>query len=177
MLKNILEHNKKFVEERKKAGLHKPIEGHAQKDVMIFTCMDTRLIDLLEPAMGIKRGDVKILKNAGNTIRDGCDEIIRCITVGTVLMGLSQVYVVGHKDCGMAKLEPEKVREKMISRGIPKEIVDSINIEQWIGILKNEKENVMETVRKIKESPFVPKDIVVHGLLMDPDSGEIEVVC
>ena len=48
-------------------------------------------------------------------------------------MGLSQVYVVGHKDCGMAKLEPEKVREKMISRGIPKEIVDSINIEQWIG--------------------------------------------
>jgi len=177
MLEYILEHNKKFVEERKRAGLHEPIEGHAQKNVMVFTCMDTRLVELLEAAMGFKRGDIKIIKNAGNTIRDNCDEIIRCITVGTVLMGLSQVYVVGHKDCGMAKLEPEKIREKMISRGISKEVVDSIDIEKWFGIIKNEKENVMEAVRKIKESPFVPKDIIVHGLLMDPNSGEIEVIC
>ncbi|MGI5997057.1 MAG: beta-class carbonic anhydrase [Lutispora sp.] len=176
MLNSILEHNKRFVEERKAKGLDKPISGHAQRDVMVFTCMDTRLIELLEPAMGFKRGDIKILKNAGNIIRDGCDEIIRCITVGTVLMGLSEVYVVGHKDCGMSKLTPGEVREKMIARGIPKEKVDSLDIEQWIGILKDERQNVIETVKKITESPFVPKDVNVHGLLMDPNSGELEVI-
>lgn len=176
MLNSILEHNKKFVEEREAAGLDKPISSHAQKGVMVFTCMDTRLVELLEPAMGFKRGDIKILKNAGNVIRDGCDDIIRCITVGTVLMGLSEVYVVGHKDCGMAKLTPQAVKEKMIARGIPKEAIESIDVEQWIGILKDEKQNVIEAVKKIKESPFVPKDINVHGLLMDPNSGELEVI-
>lgn len=177
MLNKILEHNKKFVEERKAAGLDKPISGHAQQNVMVFTCMDTRLVDLVEPAMGFKRGDIKILKNAGNIIRDGCDDIIRCITVGTALMGLSEVYVVGHKDCGMTKLTPEAVREKMLARGISKETLDSIDIEQWIGILKDERQNVLEAVRKIKESPFIPKDISVYGLMMDPNSGEIEVIC
>ena len=34
----------------------------------------------------------------------------------------------------------------------------------------------METVRKIKESPFVPKDIVARPI-NGSDSGEIEVVC
>jgi len=35
---------------------------------------------------------------------------------------------------------------------------------------------VIETVKKITESPFVPKDVNVHGLLMDPNSGELEVI-
>lgn len=177
MLNKILNHNKKFVEERKAAGLDKPISGHAHQNIMVFTCMDTRLVDLVEPAMGFKRGDIKILKNAGNIIRDGCDEIIRCIAVGTALMGLSEVYVVGHKDCGMAKQTPEAIKEKMLERGITQEILDSIDIPQWFGLLKDERENVLEGVRKIKESPFVPKDISVYGLLMDPNSGEIEVLC
>ncbi|SHI40306.1 beta-class carbonic anhydrase [Lutispora thermophila] len=177
MLNNILEHNKRFVEQRKAERLDEPISGHAQKGVMVFTCMDTRLVELLEPAMGFERGDIKILKNAGNIIRDGCDEIIRCIAVGTVLMGLSQVYVVGHKDCGMAKLTPQAVKDKMIARGIREEDIESINIKEWIGILKDEKQNVIEAVKKIKESPFVPKDIEIHGLVMDPNSGELEVIC
>ncbi|MGE5630518.1 MAG: carbonic anhydrase, partial [Caulobacteraceae bacterium] len=80
MLEQILDHNKKFVDERKTAGKDKPISGHAHKDIMVFACMDTRLVDLLEPAMGFRRGDIKILKNAGNVIREGCSEIIRCIT-------------------------------------------------------------------------------------------------
>ena len=177
MLNNILDHNKKFVEERKAAGLDKPISSHAHQNVMVFTCMDTRLVDLLERAMGFERGDIKILKNAGNIIREGCDEIIRCISVGTALMGLSEVYVVGHKDCGMAKQTPEAVREKMLVRGISKEALDSIDIGKWIGLLKDERENVLEGVKRIKESPFIPKDISVYGLLMDPNSGEIEVIC
>lgn len=177
MLNQILEHNRNFVKERKAAGLDKPISGHAQQNIMVFTCMDTRLVDLLEPAMGFKRGDIKILKNAGNIIRDGCDEIIRSIAVGTALMGLTEVYVVGHKDCGMAKLTAETVRNKMLERGISKEALDTIDIGQWIGIVKEERENILEAVGKIKESPFVPKDINIYGLLMDPNSGEIEVIC
>ncbi len=176
MLERIMEHNKKFVEERKQKGEDKPISAHAHADVMVFTCMDTRLVDLLEPAMGFKRGDIKILKNAGNMIRKDCDDVIRSMFIGTVVMGLKEVYVVGHKDCGMAKQTPEAIKEKMLARGLSREIVDSIDIAEWAGLICNEEQNVRDVVARVKASEYIPKDVAVHGLIMDPNTGEIEVL-
>lgn len=176
MLEKILEHNRNFVKERKNAGEDKPISGHAHKDVMVFTCMDTRLIGLLEDAMGFRRGDIKILKNAGNIIRDNCSDVIRSVTVGTVLMGLKEVYVVGHKDCGMRKQTVDGIRAKMIEKGIPAESIEAIDIEEWFGLLKDEADNVRNAVEKLKQSPYVPKDVAIHGLLIDPNTGELEVI-
>ena len=176
MLESILEHNRKFVQERKKAGEDKPISGHAHKEIMVFTCMDTRLVELLEAAMGFKRGDIKILKNAGNIIRNNCSDVIRSVAVGTVLMDLKEVYVVGHKDCGMRKQTVEGIRAKMEEKGISREAIEAIDIEEWFGLLKDETENVKDAVLKLRNSPYIPKDVVIHGLLMDPNTGEIEVV-
>ena len=176
MLENILEHNRKFVQERSRTGEDKPISGHAHKDVMVFTCMDTRLVELLEAAMGFSRGDIKILKNAGNIIRNNCSDVIRSVAVGTVIMGLKEVYVVGHKDCGMRKQNVEDIRAKMVEKGIAQEAIEAIDIAEWFGLLKNEVENVKDAVEKLKESPYIPKTVVIHGLMMDPNTGEIEVI-
>ena len=176
MLEKILEHNRKFVQERKNAGEDKPISGHAHKDIMVFTCMDTRLVELLEAAMGFGRGDIKILKNAGNIIRNNCSDVIRSVAVGTVLMGLKEVYVVGHKDCGMRKQTVEGIRAKMTERGIASDAIEAIDIEEWFGLLKDEAENVRDAVEKLKRSPYIPKDVYIQGLLMDPNTGEIEVI-
>ncbi|HYE81776.1 MAG TPA: carbonic anhydrase [Clostridia bacterium] len=176
MLEKILEHNRKFVQERKNAGEDKPISGHAHKDIMVFTCMDTRLVELLEAAMGFKRGDIKILKNAGNIIRNNCSDVIRSAAVGTVLMGLKEVYVVGHKDCGMRKQTVEGIRAKMVEKGISEEAIKAIDIEEWFGLLKDEVENVKDAVDKLRKSPYIPKDVIIHGLMMDPNTGEIEVI-
>lgn len=176
MLERILEHNRKFVQERSRAGEGKPISGHAHKDIMVFTCMDTRLVELLEAAMGFERGDIKILKNAGNIIRSNCSDVIRSVAVGTVIMGLKEVYVVGHKDCGMRKQNVEDIRVKMMAKGIPQEAIEAIDIAEWFGLLKDETENVKDAVVKLKESPYIPKDVAIHGLIMDPNTGEIEVV-
>ena len=45
-------------------------EDHAKsklprKHLAVVTCMDTRLVSYLEPAMGIERGDAKFIKTAG----------------------------------------------------------------------------------------------------------------
>lgn len=176
MLEQILEHNRKFVQERKNSGGDKPISGHAHKDAMVFTCMDTRLVELLEPAMGFGRGDIKILKNAGNIIRNNCSDVIRSVAVGTVLMGLKEVYVVGHGDCGMRKQNVEDIKAKMLEKGISEEAIEAIDIAEWFGLLKDEKENVVDAVQKLRESPYIPKDVNIYGLLMDPNTGEIEVV-
>lgn len=177
MINRILEYNKRFVQKRKEMGLDKPISSHAKQEVMIFTCMDTRLIDLVEPAMGFKRGDIKIIKNPGNSIRKNCDEIIRSISLGTIMMGLKEVYVVGHKDCGMKNLTEEEIKERMILRGIEENIIDSLgNLKEWAGIIDNEKENVRKVVTQIKSSPFIPNDVKIYGLIIDPYTGELEVV-
>ncbi|KUO70325.1 MAG: hypothetical protein APF77_16650 [Clostridia bacterium BRH_c25] len=176
MLEKILEHNRRFVQKRKSAGEDKPISGHAHKDIMVFTCMDTRLVELLEAAMGFNRGDIKMLKNAGNIIRNNCSDVIRSVAVGTVLMDLKEVYVVGHGDCGMRKQTVEGIRVKMAEKGIPADAIEAIDIEEWFGLLKDEMENVRDAVLKLKESPYIPKDVSIHGLMMDPNTGEIEVV-
>ncbi len=35
-----------------------------KKKIAILTCMDTRLVELLPAALGLRNGDVKIIKNS-----------------------------------------------------------------------------------------------------------------
>jgi len=176
MLEQILSHNKEFVKKRKEEGENVIISGHAQKEVMIFTCMDTRLVELVEQAMGFKRGEVKVIKNAGNTIREGCDDVIRCISLGTLMMGIKEVYVVGHKDCGMKKLKPEDIKVAMEQRGISQDAIDAVDIKKWSGIIKDERVNIICTVECLRNSKYIPDDVIINGLIIDPYSGEIEVI-
>lgn len=62
LLNSILATNRSFI----RPGVFPPLPKNPKKQFAIFTCMDTRLVDFLEPAMGIKRGDAKVIKNAGN---------------------------------------------------------------------------------------------------------------
>lgn len=176
MLEEVLIYNKNFVEKRKKLSLDREIGGHAQKGVMVFTCMDTRLVGLVEDAMGFERGQVKVLKNAGNTIRENCDDVLRSIALGVLVMGIREVYVVGHKDCGMKKLTAAKIRQAMVDRGIDESVIASADLDKWSGIIDDEVENIKQAVSTIRNYSFIPRDVVVHGLLIDPYSGELEVV-
>jgi len=176
MLDEILNHNKNYVEKRKKQGPGKEISGHAQKEAMIFTCMDTRLVGLVEDAMGFQRGQVKVLKNAGNTIIKNCSDVLRSIALGVLVMGIREVFVVGHKDCGMKRLTASQIENAMRERGIDENVIASINLEEWSGIISDETENIRKAVKAIKSYEFIPEDVGVHGLLIDPYSGQLELV-
>ena len=66
MLDEILAYNKQFVENK---GYEKYITNkYPDKKIAILSCMDTRLTALLPAALGIKNGDVKMIKNAGGVI-------------------------------------------------------------------------------------------------------------
>ena len=66
MLEDILKYNREFVERK---GYEKYITNkYPDKKIAIVSCMDTRLTELLPAALGLKNGDVKIIKNAGGTI-------------------------------------------------------------------------------------------------------------
>ena len=52
------------------------------RQLAIFTCMDTRLVEFLEPALGISREDAIVIKNAGNSVTGSFEATIRSLMVG-----------------------------------------------------------------------------------------------
>lgn len=174
LLDSVLEANKRFV----RPGAFPPLPKSPKKQLAIFTCMDTRLVDFLEPAMGIKRGDAKVLKNAGNTIVDPNGGMICSLVVSIFTLGVEEIFVIGHRDCGMAGLDAEKLKQKMVARGIDPQAIDKLvpDFATWIGAFADPVSNVENVVSIIRNSPLIPKDVPVHGLIFCPHDGHLEVV-
>lgn len=174
LLDNIIEHNRKFV----RPGAFPPLPKNPKKQFAIFTCMDTRLVDFLEQAMGISRGDAKVIKNAGNTVIDPNGGVVRSLVAAIFMLGVEEVLVIGHQDCGMAAVDPDQVKERMIERGIDPREIDTLvpDLAQWMGAFSCPVENVERVVAVIRESPLIPKDVPVHGLIFCPNDGHLEVV-
>lgn len=154
-----------------------PVPRPPQRKVAIFTCMDGRLVELLEPAMGISRGDAHIIKNAGNTVVHRNSEVIRSLVVSIFALGVEEVLVVGHRDCGMARLDTNELEQAMLARGVPQEAMDAVdNLHEWLGGFGDPEANVRNVVRRIRSSPLVPDDVPIHGLIVEPQRGKLSVL-
>lgn len=148
-----------------------------QRKVAIFTCMDGRLVELLEPALGISRGDAHIIKNAGNTIAHRNSEVIRSLIVSIFFLEVEEVLVVGHRDCGMTRLNTSDLESSMLERGVPQEAIDGVdNWREWLGGFAHPEWNVRNVVQRIRESPLIPNDVPVHGLIMEPQRGALKLL-
>ena len=66
MIEEMLAYNREFV--RSKGYEKFQTSKFPDKKIAILTCMDTRLVELLPAALGIRNGDVKLIKNAGGMI-------------------------------------------------------------------------------------------------------------
>jgi len=114
---DILEYNRAFVK-NKKYTQYKTTK-YPDKKIVILTCMDTRLLELLPKAMNLKNGDAKIIKNAGAVISHPFGSIMRSLIVAIYELNAQEVCVIGHHDCGMASLNADEIIKKMKEKGIP----------------------------------------------------------
>ncbi|AIE61124.1 beta-class carbonic anhydrase [Bacillus methanolicus] len=179
LLDEILQYNKKFVAEEK----YKEFETtkFPNKKLVILTCMDTRLIELLPKAMNVGNGDVKIVKNAGALVTHPFGSIMRSLLVAVYQLKAKEVLVIGHYDCGMSGMKADDVIENMYDRGIKKETIDTlnysgINVNEWLKGFENVHESVSHSVNVIKNHPLLPNDIPVHGLVIDPKTGKLDLI-
>lgn len=178
-LEEILEYNKEFVKQK---GYEKYITSkHPDKKMVILTCMDTRLTNLLPKAMNIKNGDAKIIKNAGATIAHPFGSVMRSIIVAIYEFNAEDVFVVAHKGCGMSNLDTSSLIETIRDRGISDEVIDTIynsgiNIKKWLHGFDSVEESVKDSVEVVRKHPLIPKNIRVHGLVIDSSTGELEVI-
>ncbi len=180
ILEQILEANRSFIENLPEESLH--VCPHNSKfpnrHLALFTCMDTRLVEFLEPAMGIARGEAKIIKNAGNTITGPFEATIRSLVVSIFELGVKEVIVIGHYDCGIANTTSQTLIAKMLARGISAEAIKMVEheLEEWLDKFHHPVDNVEQVVAKIRTNPLIPVDVPIHGLIFDPNTGEIEII-
>ncbi|MGI2329535.1 beta-class carbonic anhydrase [Planococcus sp. YIM B11945] len=179
LLNEILTFNEEFVNEKKYEEFI--TTKFPDKKIVILTCMDTRLFELLPKAMNLKNGDVKIVKSAGAVINHPFGAIMRSIIVAVYELQADEIYIIGHHDCGMSAIESSVVLEKMKSRGIEEKTIDllkysGVNLEQWLYGFDDVTESVRHSVNMVKNHPLMDRAVPVHGLVIDPTTGKLDLV-
>lgn len=179
LLNEILNFNQKFVENREYEKYE--TTKYPNKKMVILTCMDTRLLELLPKALNLGNGDAKLIKNAGALVSHPFGSIMRSILIAVYQLQAHEVLVIAHYDCGMNGLKSKPVIESMKERGISEEtlktlVYSGVDINKWLHGFDNVSESVKNSVDIIKNHPLMPEGIPVHGLVIDPTTGKLDLI-
>jgi len=178
-LEEMLKHNEQFVAEKEYEQYK--TDSFPNKRMVIFTCMESRLVELLPKALNIHNGDVKMLKNAGAIIRKPFDSIMKSILVAVYDLKAEEVTVVGHHDCGMSHVDPKALVKKMADQGVKQEMLQAlehagIDFHEEFHGFDTVEESIQQSVEIIRNHPLLPSHVKVHGLVIDPGTGKVDVV-
>lgn len=176
MIDEILQYNREFVQR----GDYRQYETskYPDKRIAVVTCMDTRLTHLLPAALGIKNGDVKMIKNAGGTITNPFDSTVRSLLVAIYELGVNEIMVIGHTGCGVQGMDSAHMLNLMRERGIDEEHISlmrhcGIDLDSWLHGFDDTEAAVAETVDLVRNHPLVPADITVRGFIIDSVTGAL----
>lgn len=176
-LQEILEYNKQFVDDQ----AYEPYKTSKFpiKKMVVLTCMDTRLIELLPKALNLKNGDAKIIKNAGAVVSHPFGSIMRSLIVAIYELGAEEIFVIGHYGCGMGSLNSGDTLNKMRDRGISEDTIHTlshsgIDLNQWLARIDSIPESVKASAIMIHQHPLIPKDVHIHGLVIHPETGKLD---
>ena len=133
------------------------------RKLAVLACMDARLT--VEDVLGLRTGDAHIIRNAGGL---ATDDAIRSLVISQRLLGTEEVLVIEHTGCGMLTFEDEAVRADIAAQtghevDLPLRAFDDLD------------ENLRAQVERIREHPWI-KDVPVHGLIYDVESGRLRKV-
>lgn len=157
---SLLENNKEFA-----AGLaEQHLDVEPQRHLAIVTCMDSRL-DVFA-ALGLGNGEAHVLRNAGGIITD---DVIRSLAISQRRLGTREVMLIHHDDCGMQKITDDGFRlELQKTTGV----APSFAIESF----KDVDEDVRQSIRRVRSSPFLLHRDVVRGFVYDVDTHQLREV-
>ncbi|MCI5710308.1 MAG: carbonic anhydrase [Prevotella sp.] len=179
IIEEIIRHNKSFVanKEYEKYLTSK----YPDKRLAILSCMDTRLTELLPAALGLKNGDAKIIKNAGGLVINPFDSAMRSLLVAIYELGVEEIMVIAHSNCGACHMNGSEMKSLMLERGIRQDVLDTIelcgiNLDHWLEGFHDTEDSVRKTVQTIRRHPLVPQGINLHGYIIDSVTGELTEV-
>lgn len=168
----ILENNAKYLREHE-GEEPREIRKYPSRKTAIVTCMDARLNRMLPDALGIDDGDAVVIRNAGGFISDPFGDTMRSLVIAIYELGVTDVVFVGHSDCGAREVKPDLVRRKMLVRGIPGNLLSDPVLDDWLYGVPSPAQAVLMSMDLVRNHPFVPDDVSIHGYVMNIGTGEL----
>lgn len=179
MIDELIDYNRSFVEDKRYEQYI--TDKFPDKKLAIVTCMDTRLIELLPAALGLKNGDAKIIKNAGGTITHPFGSAMRSLLVAIYELGVEEIMIIGHTDCGVQHMDSETMLRHMKEHGVSEDHIEmmeycGIDLRSWLSGFNDTEEAVRKSVHIVKHHPLIPADIKVRGFIMDSTTGHLNEI-
>lgn len=177
LIHDILAHNTGFVQRKEYEAYRTDV--FPNKRLVILTCMDTRLVELLPRAMSLGQGDAKVVKAAGAIVSHPFGSVMRSIVVAIYELNAAEVVVVGHHGCGMTGLNCERILDKARQRGVSQDVLDTlrsagIDLSRWLVGFDDAETGMRHSVQIIRNHPLIPRDVPIHGLMICPETGKLD---
>lgn len=154
-----LANNKKYAE-----TFEGPLPLPPARNIAVVACMDARLN--VYGILGLNEGESHVIRNAGGVVTD--DEI-RSLAISQRLLGTKEIILIHHTDCGMLTFTDDEFK-----RGIQDEV--GIKPEWAAESFSDLDEDVRQSIRRIKNSPFIPHTDAVRGFVFDVATGLLNEV-
>lgn len=179
IIENILAHNRTFVEQREYERYE--TDKFPDKKLAIVSCMDTRLTELLTAALGLKNGDAKIIKVAGAEVSHPFGSVMRSLLVATCELGVEDIMIVAHTNCGAQHMSGSGIVQKMRELGVSSDRIElarhcGIDFDRWLAGFGDTEEAVRKSVDMVRNHPVMPAHVRVAGFIMDSITGELIAV-
>jgi carbonic anhydrase len=132
--------------------------------VAVVACMDARLNPF--GLLGLAEGDAHVIRNAGGVVTD---DQIRSLAVSQHLLGTEEIILIQHTDCGMLRFTDEDFAAR-VEQGAGRR-------PEWsAGAFGDLEDAVRDGIRRIEESPFIPRKHSVRGFVYEVETGRLREV-
>lgn len=134
------------------------------KKAAIVACMDARIET--GRLLGLEEGDAHVIRNAGGVVTD---DVIRSLAISQRLLGTREIMLIHHTDCGMLTFTDDAVKAQM-------EEDTGLRPHFALESFRDPAEDVRQSMRRIRHSPFVPHKDAVRGFVYRVETGELEEI-
>jgi len=132
--------------------------------IALVMCMDARIDG--HAAFRLNLGEVHLLRNAGGVVTD---DIVRSLSISQHALGTREIMIIHHTDCGLARLEEDKFRAHLATFAGYR--------PTWsVQAFKDPHDSVRESLRRVRDSPFLLHHDAVRGFIFDVNTGLLEEV-
>jgi carbonic anhydrase len=143
--------------------------GHLQtppvRKLVILTCMDSRMD--LEQLLGLQVGDAHMIRNAGGL---ATDDAVRSLLLSTHLLGTRAIAIIQHTECGLLSITDEQMRFRLTSE--TGKDASHLTFHAFTDLDRT----TAEQIKRVREHPFLPKNIQVRGFVYDVKRGSLREV-
>ncbi|BDA64958.1 beta-class carbonic anhydrase [Actinomyces capricornis] len=141
----------------------RPARGDSAR-LAVVACMDRRLDPM--SLLGLQPGDAYVIRNAGGLLTE---DVRRSLAIAQHLLGVEEILVVRHTDCGMTGLVDEELLEALTEA--------TGRRPQWSpGGFTDVGQALSQDLADLAADPHVPGGATARGIIYDVTTGAITEV-